>query len=154
MCSLAAGSFCAILQECEIVHERFGCGYGDDVMTAYVSIPFFGEASRSVAPEQRVKVVVNVNADVLDAEIARRKANVWLLDHVGNLLGASTPELVIGERLMWRYDVILGIPNLEQPGSGAMYKVGQIMLDAETGEIENASEVAQELQQNAAALGC
>lgn len=122
-------------------------------MAIYVSIPSLDEASREVASEQRVRVVINVQADVLDAEIAQRKANVWLLDHVGNLLSASTPELVIGERLMWRYDVILGIPNLEQPGSGAMYKVGQIMLDAETGEIKNASEVAQELQQSAEALG-
>ena len=123
-------------------------------MSTYVSIPLLDDASRSVSPEQRVKVVVNVNAEVLDAEIARRKANVWLLDHVGNLLGTSTPELVIGKRIMWRYDVILGIPNLAQPGSGAMYKVGQIMVDAETGEIENADEVARELQQNAAAIGC
>jgi hypothetical protein len=118
----------------------------------FVSIPTLDDPNRSVAPDQRVQIVINIRAEVLDAEVVRRKANVWLLDNVGNLLGASTPELVLGERLLWRYDVVLGIPNLDQPGSGALYKVGQILLDAESGEVENAAELIEELQANASAI--
>jgi hypothetical protein len=105
-----------------------------------------------VISDQRVQVMVNVQAEVLDPEVARRKANVWLLENVGNLLGATTPELILGERLFWRYDVDLGLPNLAQPGSGALYRIGQILLDAVTGEIQNADALAEELQVHAASL--
>jgi hypothetical protein len=85
-----------------------------------------------------MQVLVNIQAEVLDSEVARRKANVWLLENVGNLLGAEAPELILGDQLLWRYNVILGVPNLGQPGTGDVHRVGQILLDAVTGEIQNA----------------
>jgi hypothetical protein len=94
---------------------------------------------------QRMEVVVHIRAEVLHAEVAMRVANEWLLERVGNWLSATTPELILGERLFWRYDVVLGLPNPTQPGSGALYRIGQILLDAATGEIHNADTLAQEL---------
>lgn len=121
-------------------------------MTAMV-ISVQNSPDRKPISDQRVQVMVNVQAEVLDAEVARRKANVWLLENVGNLLGAEKPELILGERLLWRYDVILGYPNLEQPGIGEIYRVGQIVLDAITGEVQDANKLIEELQRNAATVG-
>lgn len=88
---------------------------------------------RNTSVKQRMQVMVNVQADVIDPEAARREANVWLLDYVGNLLAAATPELLLGERLLWRFDVILGVPDLVQPGHAHTQRVGQIVVDAATG---------------------
>lgn len=122
-------------------------------MTAIiVPIPINPESRGQVTSGQRARVIINVHAEILDAEAARRMANGWLLDNVGNLLGTTTPELILGERLLWRYEVILSLPNLAQPGSGALYRVGQILLDAVTGEVENADTLAQELQASASTI--
>jgi phosphoglycerate dehydrogenase-like enzyme len=102
-------------------------------------------AESSETDKPRMKVIVNIQAEVLDIDVAKHSANAWLLENVGNLLSATTSELVLGERLFWRFDVILGLPNLAQPGSGALYRIGQIVLDAVTGEIQNGSELAAEL---------
>jgi hypothetical protein len=52
-----------------------------------------------------MQVHVHVQAEVLTAEVVRRRANVWLLENVGNLLRSESPELVLGERLAWRLDL-------------------------------------------------
>jgi hypothetical protein len=107
---------------------------------------------RKATPGQHMQILVNIQAEVLDSELARRKANVWLLENAGNLLGAEMPELLLGDRLLWRYDVILGVPNLDQPGTGDVHRVGQIVLDAVTGEVQNADTLVEELQAHAAAV--
>jgi hypothetical protein len=123
-------------------------------MTAMVvAIPLSNDDNGPDSQDHHVKVAIHIEAEVLDAEVARRKASEWLLDNVGNLLGATMPELlVVDEHLFWRFDVILGVPNLAQPGSGALYKVGQISLDATTGAIENPDDLIQELQTSAASI--
>jgi hypothetical protein len=58
-----------------------------------------------------VQINVFVQAEVIAAEAAHRRANVWLLEHAGNLLRAESPELVLGEPLTWRVDVMLTSPR-------------------------------------------
>jgi hypothetical protein len=115
-------------------------------------MPVQNNPKRKAALSQRMQIVVNIQAEVLDSELARRKANVWLLENAGNLLGAENPELLLGDRLLWRYDVILGQPNLDQPGTGNLYRIGQIILDAVTGEVQNTEALIKELQVHAAAI--
>ena len=43
----------------------------------------------------KMQVSVHIDTEVLDPEVARRKANVWLLMNVGNLLRADDPELIL-----------------------------------------------------------
>lgn len=102
-----------------------------------MTLPAHQDSTRKATPGQRMQIVVNVHAEVLDPELARRQANVWLLENAGNLLGAENPELVLGDRLLWRYDVIVGTPSLDQPGYGEAHRVGQITLDAVTGEVQD-----------------
>jgi hypothetical protein len=53
------------------------------------------------------------------------------------LLGAENAELILNEPLRWRYDVILRLPDLEHPGTGDLFPVGTIEVDATTGEVVN-----------------
>jgi hypothetical protein len=106
----------------------------------------------TASPGERMQVMVNVRADVVDPEIARRNANRWLLDNAGNLLAARTPELLLGEHLQWRFDVVLTRPELERPGRASQQRIGQIAVDAATGEVQVTSGFAEELQHNAATL--
>lgn len=99
----------------------------------------------------RMQVTVHIDTEVLDPQVARRKANVWLLESVGNLLGAENAELVLSDPLRWRFDVILGLPTLDHPGSGDLFRVGTIEVDAASGEILNQLELAEELHASAAA---
>ena len=84
--------------------------------------------------KDRWQVTIHVQAAVLDPEVARRQANVWLLMNGGHLLGAANPELVRGDPLLWRFDVRVSVPQLDRPGFGASHRIGQIHLDAVTGE--------------------
>jgi len=100
---------------------------------------------------ERMQVKVHVDAEVLEPEIARRRANVWLLETVGNLLGAENAELILSEPLCWRFDVILGLPDLDRPGTGDLFRIGMIEVDATTGEVLNQEQLFQELHTSAAA---
>lgn len=101
--------------------------------------------------EARMQVTVHIDTEVLDPEVARRKANVWLLETVGNLLGAENAELILSEPMRWRYDVILGLPHLNYTGSGDLFRIGMIEVHAANGEVLNQLELAEELHTSAAA---
>lgn len=98
-------------------------------------IPVSGQSD---AP--RMQVRVHVQAEVLSAEIARRRANLWLLENAGNLLRAESPELVLGDQLVWRVDVVLTSPT-----RGHVGRVGRLEIDATTGEALADQELAQEI---------
>jgi hypothetical protein len=95
----------------------------------------------------RVQISVHVQAEVVSAEAARRRANVWLLENVGNLLRAEEPELVAGETLTWRVDVVLTSPT-----RGALGRVGRLEIEAMTGEVLADETIAREIVDHAQAL--
>ncbi len=88
----------------------------------------------------RLQVSVHIQAEVLSAEAARRAANYWLLENIGNLLRAENPELVLGERLVWRIDI-----SLTSPTRGQVSVIGRLELDATTGQILADETLAEEL---------
>lgn len=96
---------------------------------------------------KHVNVTVHVSAEVIAPDIARRKASGWLVDHVGNLLHAEQPQLLVSERLMWQMQVALTSPRV-----GLIGYLGSIQLDALTGEIVNAEAIAAKLAQHVATL--
>jgi hypothetical protein len=98
-------------------------------------------------PAPRLRIAVHIDTEVLDPEVARRKANVWLLLYAGHLLRADCPELVINDGLFWRYDVILTSPR-----SGSVGKVGQIHVQADTGEVVATDSLRDEYLQQAKRL--
>jgi len=96
---------------------------------------------------ESVQINVHVQAKVVSPEVARRQANVWLLENVGNLLRAEAPELVAGERLIWRVDVVL-----TSPSRGTVGRVGQLEIDSSTGDVLTDATLAQEIIAYAQAL--
>lgn len=96
----------------------------------------------------KLQIKVHIDAEVLDPEVARRKANVWLLLYAGNLLRADYPELILDKDLLWRYTVVL-----TSPGGGDAGKIGQICVRAATGEVIASESLSRELIANAEALG-
>ncbi len=96
----------------------------------------------------KLQINVHIDAEVLDPEVARRKANVWLLLYAGNLLRADYPELILDKDLLWRYTVVL-----TSPGGGDAGKIGQICVRAATGEVIASESLSRELIANAEALG-
>lgn len=91
-------------------------------------------------PLPTFKVSVHIDTEVLDPEVARRKANVWLLLYAGHLLRADHPELIWeDETLFWRYDVLL-----THVGAGVVGKIASIRVEAITGEVIADPDVRQE----------
>jgi hypothetical protein len=67
----------------------------------------------------------------ISAYTARQKANVFVLEHVSNLLLADTPELQKqGSRWVWLVPV-----DLTLKGRGRLGRVGAVEIDATYGEI-------------------
>lgn len=95
----------------------------------------------------RLQISVHLQTDVVAPEIARRRANTWLLEHAGNLLRAEAPELILGDRLVWRVDVVLTNPKI-----GVVGPVGRVEVDAATGEVLAETTAAEELIANAYTL--
>jgi hypothetical protein len=102
---------------------------------------------------QRMRVSIHIDSEILAAEAAILIARGWLEEHISELLGVATPELIVDDNtLYWRFEVMLGIPNKAQPGSGALYSVGHILLDAATGAVMDAEARAAELRVHVASI--
>ena len=95
----------------------------------------------------KLRIAVHIETDVLNPEVARRTANVWLLLYAGHLLRADNPELILRDGLFWRYDVILTSPH-----GGDIGAVGQIQVTAETGEVIARESLADELSAQSTSL--
>lgn len=102
---------------------------------------------------EQMRVVINIDAEVMTADAAMHEARTWLATHISRLLGVATPELVVQDKtLFWRFEVMLALPNETQPGSGALYSVGQIWLDAATGATKDAESLAADLRVHVASI--
>ena len=63
--------------------------------------------------------------------VARQKVNRYLLLNTGNLIHAMEPDLVIGDELQWKVPVGYSLPD-----KGLLGRVGEIMVDANTGNLQ------------------
>ncbi len=88
--------------------------------------------NQNVRNEPRnVKVKIEVTSDIqITAFVARQNTNVFLLNHLGNLVSAGDPALQItGDRLCWKVPVRCALPE------ESMRTVGDLAVDVNTGEI-------------------
>jgi len=97
----------------------------------------------------QVDVTIRVSAKLNVTQVAaRRKINVFVLDEIGTGLGGDTPTLVVqNDRLCWRVPIMLAlVPH------GHVGQVGQIDVDAQTGEILADDELVQTIADHAQRL--
>ena len=92
---------------------------------------------------------MHFGAEVLTPNIARHRANIWLTMNAGHLLIVKNPEFLVGEALQWCFDVYLTIPQQNHPGLTTENRVGQIRLNAMTGEVVEPAILIEELKANA-----
>lgn len=79
----------------------------------------------------QVHMDIRVSADInVGAAMARRRVNAFLATHVGNLLLADEPVMVLTDRIVWRVPVDLTVPS-----TGRMGRVGEVDVDIESGEL-------------------
>ena len=102
-------------------------------------------------PEGR-QVIVLVTEEVVekplvDPHLARRKANGWLVTHVGNILAQQPQLLQVEGQLVWRFKAFLTMRG--KPSSGP---VGSVDVDAYTGEVQTTASAASDMIANARAI--
>ena len=69
--------------------------------------------------------------------MARQKVAHFVIEHISSQLRGDTPGLCVGTRLCWSVPVVL-----TSPARGPIGKVGEIQVDATTGELlANADDV-------------
>jgi hypothetical protein len=84
----------------------------------------------------------------ISAAVAKQKVNRFLAMNAGNMLAAGDPELVVGTALVWRVPVLFGTP-----AKGALGRVGELAVDADTGEVQlERSSDLEEMQHHAEIL--
>lgn len=75
----------------------------------------------------RVEVTAPVN---ITAFVARQKVTRYVITEISTQLLGEVPDLMVGDRLCWAVPVVLTLP-----GRGIVAKVGEIAVDASTGEL-------------------
>ena len=84
----------------------------------------------------------------VDEGTARRKANRWLVERVGNMVMADQPRLVQSEdRLVWRCDAF--VTSLSHPPRGP---IGHVDVDATTGEVLATERAVEEMRRHGVSL--
>src|SRR5688572_33455037 len=79
--------------------------------------------------QAKIKVELSITSEInITGYTAQRKVSKLLLDEVANLLYGERPNLVVGQRLLWRVPVWVGVPRLGPVGGG-----GGLGVEAPTG---------------------
>jgi hypothetical protein len=121
------------------------------MMEIVISVPNNRKLGDQLTAE-RMQVTVHVQAEVLTPTLASRRANIWLTMNAGHLLMVKNPELMLGDMIQWRFDVYRSVPQLDQIGSAIQNRIGQLRLDAMTGEVIEPVTLIEELKANASSL--
>jgi hypothetical protein len=75
----------------------------------------------------RIELTAPVN---ITPFVARQKVTGFVILEISDHLRGEQPELVVGDRLCWSVPVVL-----TSPSRGVVGKVGEILVDATTGEL-------------------
>ena len=98
--------------------------------------------------EAEVKIELTLTAQVKITHItAQRQVSKLLLDQVGSLIYGERPNLLAGQRLVWRVPVWLGLPT-----TGPVAQVGALDVDAQTGEILYTQQMLDDIRERGNAL--
>jgi hypothetical protein len=88
-----------------------------------------------------IKMTAQAN---ITAFVARQKVTQFVISEISNQLCADTPDLNVGDRLCWSVPVVL-----TSPAKGVVGRVGEIRVDAETGEMLADADTIERIAANA-----
>ena len=94
--------------------------------------------------EVEIKLHTRLN---ISSYVAKQKVNVCLALRCGQSFSVDEPMLQIGERITWLVPVWLSAPQ-----EGRKTKIGDLLVDAQTGEVLDEGARCQELKRIANAL--
>jgi hypothetical protein len=89
---------------------------------------------------------VNTQANIM-AFVARQKVTQFVVTRISSQLRGEAPDLHVGERLCWSVPVVL-----TSPARGPVGRVGEILVDAATGEVLADAEAVQRIGEAAERL--
>jgi hypothetical protein len=76
--------------------------------------------------------------------VARQRVTGFVIREISDRMRGEEPELVVGERLCWSVPVVLTSPT-----RGVVGKVGDILVDATTGELLVEKDTVQRMSNDA-----
>jgi hypothetical protein len=97
-----------------------------------------------VSVDVEIKIHTRLN---ISAYVAKQRANVCLVLYCGQNFCVDEPILQLGEQVAWLVPVWLASPR-----EGRKTKIGEFVVDAQTGEVLESRERCRVLQQIAQAL--
>ena len=81
------------------------------------------------------------------AFVARQKVTRFVISEISTQLRGEAPDLNVGERLCWSVPVVL-----TSPARGSVGRVGEILVDAATGELLADADAVRRIADNAERL--
>ena len=101
--------------------------------------------SVAVPPGATVDIRIEMTAQAnITAFVARQKVTQFVVTQISSQLRAEAPDLHIGDRLCWSVPVVL-----TSPARGVVGSVGEILVDATTGEVLVNAEGLRRIAENA-----
>lgn len=102
----------------------------------------------SVPPGAMLAIKIEVTAPVqVTAFVAQQMVTQFVIQEISSQLGGDTPDLNVGERLCWSVPVVL-----TSPVKGTVGRVGELLVDAATGELLADPETVERIAANAERL--
>jgi hypothetical protein len=86
-----------------------------------------------VTPPQGANVAIRIEMTAqanITPFVARQKVTGYVIREISDRMRGEEPELIVGERLCWSVPVVL-----TSPSRGVVGKIGDILVDATTGEL-------------------
>jgi hypothetical protein len=104
----------------------------------------------STHDEENLRLEVNISTTLgITAGQAKRKLTRYLMDHLSLFITPATPLLVVvnTEKILWRFPLVLAMGHRGQLG-----RVGEVDVDAHSGEILLDDTLLEEIKANAQRL--
>lgn len=100
-----------------------------------------------VTPPQGATVAIRIELTAqanITPFVARQKVTGFVIREISDRMRGDEPELVVGDRLCWSVPVVL-----TSPSRGVVGKVGEILVDATTGELLVETDTVQRMSDDA-----
>jgi hypothetical protein len=105
---------------------------------------------QGITPPQGATLAVRIELTAqanITPFVAQQKVTQFVVTEISSQLRGDTPDLNVGERLCWSVPVVL-----TSPACGKVGRVGEILVDAVTGEMLTVADVVQRMAEHAERL--